>query len=57
MVPEPPLEERLLPGGVIGGLLPDVFHHRVRDLKIVAQSTMTPPVTHSSEGSQQIVWS
>ena len=57
MVPEPPLEERLLLGGIIRGLLPDVFLHRVRDLKPVAQSTRTPPVSHSSEGSEQIGWS
>jgi len=47
MVPEPPLEERLLLLSVIRGLLLDFILHRVRDLKVVTQSKDTPPVTHS----------
>ena len=56
MVPEPPLEERLLLLGGIRGLLPDFILHRVRDLKVDTQSSRrkTPPVPHSSQCLPQI---
>ena len=54
MVPEPPLEERLLLLGGIRGLLLDFSLHRLRDLKAGTQSSTTQPVPHSSQCLPQI---
>ena len=57
MVPEPPLEECLLLGG-IRGLLVDFILHRVGDLKPGTQSKsrsiIKPPVSHATKYTPQV---
>ena len=67
MVPEPPLEERLLLLSFIRGLLQDFILHRERDLQALIKSTgiippfihvhITPPVSHSIQCMPQVGWS